>query len=214
MELTEMKVKCSFNSSLTIKAVYGHFATNHSHINYYIDLTTTKVRQKEAQAVARAMANEYVSSTVIDTIICMDGMEIIGAYLAEELTAAGIMSMNYHQSIYIITPESNSNGKLVFRDNLKPLVKNRHILLLLASATTGKTISKSLECIEYYGGYIQGISAIFSAVDSIDGYKINTIFTSNDLPNYKTFSQQNCPFCKQGERIHAIVSKNGYTELE
>lgn len=213
MDLTEMKVSCSYNSALQIKVIAGHFATNHSHINYYIDLTTTKVRQKEAFAVAHTMANEYVANTVIDTIICMDGMEIIGAYLAEELTAAGIMSMNAHQSIYIITPEFNSSGKLIFRDNIKPMVRDRHILLLLASATTGITIAKSLECIEYYGGLIQGISAIFSAVDSIHGHPINSIFRSSDLGNYETYSLNDCPLCKHGMKIDAIINSYGYSKL-
>lgn len=213
MDLTEMKVSCSYNSALQIRVIPGHFATNHSHINYYLDLNTTKVRQKEAFAVARTMANEYVANTVIDTIICMDGMEIIGAYLAEELTAAGIMSMNAHQSIYIITPEINRSGQLIFRDNTKPMVKDRHILLLLDSATTGITIAKSLECIEYYGGSIQGISAIFSAVSTIHGHTVNSIFRTNDLYNYETYPQNDCPLCKRGIKLDAIINSHGYSEL-
>ena len=213
MNLKEMKLTCSYNSALTIKLIYGHFATSHSHINYYLDLTTTKARQKEAYETARTMANEYVTSTVVDTIICMDGMEIVGAYLAEELTAAGIMSMNAHQSIYIITPEFNTNGQLTFRDNIKPMVQNKHILLLLASATTGKTTANCLECIEYYGGKMEGISAIFSAVDTIDGIPIHTIFKVNDLPNYSTYTPEDCPFCKHGDKIDAIVNKHGYLKL-
>ncbi|MDO5294111.1 MAG: orotate phosphoribosyltransferase [bacterium] len=213
MDLTEMKVSCSYNSALQIKVVAGHFATNHSHINYYLDLNTTKVRQKEAFAVARTMANEYVANTVIDTIVCMDGMEIIGAYLAEELTAAGIMSMNAHQSIYIITPEVNRNGQLIFRDNIKPMVKNKHILLLLASATTGITIAKSLECIEYYGGEIQGISAIFSAVSEIRDHTINSIFRAKDLYDYETYPQNDCPLCKRGIKLDAMINSYGYSEL-
>ena len=213
MENRELKISCSYNSALTLKANYGHFATNHSHINYYIDMTTLKVRQNEAAAVAKTMANNYVSTTVVDTIICMDGTEIIGAYLAQELTAAGIMSMNFHKSIYIITPEFNSNGQLIFRDNIQPMVHNKHVLLLLASATTGKTIAKSLECIQYYGGTIEGISAIFSAAKTICGHNINSIFSSSDLPDYMNFPQKDCPFCKQGRKIDAIVNSYGYSKL-
>ena len=47
-------------------------------------------------------------------------------------------------------------------DTLQPMIEGKHVLLLIASATTGKTIKKSLECIKYYGGSIAGISAIFS----------------------------------------------------
>ncbi len=213
MEKNELKINCSYNSALSLKAYYGHFATSHSHINYYIDMTTLKVRQNEASAIAKSMANEYVSTTVVDTIICMDGTEIIGAYLATDLTAAGIMSMNSHKTIYIITPEFNSNGQLIFRDNIQPMVYNKHVILLLASATTGKTIAKSLECIEYYGGQIQGISAIFSAAKTIYGHKVNSIFSSEDLPDYMNYPQKDCPFCKKGRKIDAIVNSYGYSKL-
>lgn len=30
-----------------------HFATNHSHINYYLDMTTLKTRLSEAQEIAK-----------------------------------------------------------------------------------------------------------------------------------------------------------------
>lgn len=100
----------------------------------------------------------------IDTIVCLDGCEVIGAFLASELSRAGVLSTNAHKTIYVVTPEFNSNGQMIFRDNLKPEIYGKNVLLLLASATTGKTVRNSIECIEYYGGILQGISAIFSAV--------------------------------------------------
>ncbi len=36
----------------------GHFATSHSHINYYIDITSLKTRIQEAKEVARVFASE------------------------------------------------------------------------------------------------------------------------------------------------------------
>ena len=32
------------NNTVPLKVVPGHFATNHSHVNYYIDMTTLKTR--------------------------------------------------------------------------------------------------------------------------------------------------------------------------
>ena len=128
MELKYNKIQTT-GTDTPLKIVKGHFATNHSHINYYMDMTTLKTRQKEAQAAAKAIVHEYVTSTVVDTIVCMDGTEVVGAYLAEELTAAGFMSMNAHQTIYVVSPELNSMGQLVFRDNLQPMIRGKHVLL-------------------------------------------------------------------------------------
>ena len=128
----EYKVPSKTNSKINLKVVPGHFATTSSHINFYMDMTTLKVRQKEAYEVAREMAKEYQYSKPIDTIVCMDGCEIIGACLAEELNKNGIMSLNQHDSLYVITPEFDGNGQMIFRDNLQPMVRGKNILLLLA----------------------------------------------------------------------------------
>ena len=37
---------------LVLRVAKGHFATSHSHINYYIDVTMQKTRLSEARAVA------------------------------------------------------------------------------------------------------------------------------------------------------------------
>ncbi len=213
MESKAVKVYSQFNNTLSMKVIPGHFATNHSHINYYIDMTTIKTRQSMALATAKSFVSDYVHNTVIDTIVCMDGTEVIGAYLAEELTAAGFMSMNQHNTMYIVSPELNSNGQMIFRDNLQPAIKNKHVLLLLATATTGRTVERSLECIEYYGGVVSGISAIFSAAENIANHPINSIFKTSDLPEYNTYSSSDCPFCKAGNKIDAIVNSYGYSVL-
>ena len=209
----EYKVPSKINNRINLKVVPGHFATNHSHINFYMDMTTLKVRHSEASEIAKEMANEYQYSKPIDTIICMDGCEIIGSCLAEELTKNGIMSLNRHQSLYVITREFDSNGQMIFRDNLQPMVRGKNVLLLLASATTGRTIARSLDCIQYYGGIVQGISAIFSAAKEIHGHPVHCIFSAEDLPEYRTYNQNECPLCQNKEKIDAIVNGFGYSEL-
>lgn len=208
-----MTIYSNYNNKVSIHVIPGHFATNHSHITHYIDMSVLKSRQSMARAAAKSIASEYMATTVVDTIVCMDGTEVIGGYLAEELTNCGIMSMNQHKAMYIVTPEFNSVGQLIFRDNLQPMIKGRHVLLLLASATTGRTIERSLECISYYGGIVSGISALFSASDTVAGQKIHTLFKANDIPEYKTFPHNSCPYCQSGKRIEAIVNSYGYSKL-
>lgn len=213
METRAIKVASPINNKISLKVIPGHFATNHSHINYFIDLTTVKARANEAREVAKSFTLQYVNNTVVDTIVCMDGCEVIGAYLAEELTNAGFMSRNEHKTIYVVSPEFNSNGQMIFRDNLQGAINGKNVILLLASATTGKTIDRAVECIQYYGGIIQGISAIFSAVNSVDGIEVDSIFRPKDVVNYETYSANECPFCKRGIKLEAIVNSYGYTKL-
>ena len=113
----------------------------------------------------------------------------------------------------MITPEFNSNGQIIFRDNIQPMVWEKRVLLLVASATTGKTINRSLECIKYYGGNVVGIAALFSAIREKQGIPVDAIFTQEDIPNYRTYSFEECPDCKEKRRIDAIVNSYGYSKL-
>lgn len=213
LETRYTKIHSRADRNAIIRVIPGHFATTHSHINYYVDMTILKSRKSEASAAAGVLAGKYSMNTLIDTIICMDGCEVIGAYLAEELTDSGIRSINKHQTIYIASPEENSGGQLIFRDNMQMMVRGKHCLLLLASATTGRTIARAIQCIEYYGGVIAGISAIFSASPEVMGHEVNAIFGPQDLPAYETWDPVNCPMCAQGSRIEAIVNSYGYSSL-
>ena len=200
-------------SQVPLKVTPGHFATNHAHVNYYLDSTTLKSRQSEARETARALVGAYVYNTVVDTIVCLEGVQVVGAYLADELTQAGVMSRNAHQTIYVVSPEFNSNSQMIFRDNLQPMIKGKNILLLLAVVTTGKTIAKGMECIQYYGGILQGISAIFTAVDQVDGIPIHSVYTKRELPDYQAFDFRECPFCQKGQKLDALVNSYGYSKL-
>lgn len=213
MENRAIKILAPMNKKIALKVMPGHFATSNSHINLYIDLTTMKTRQSEATEAAKYLAKQYVVSTLVDTIVCLDGCEVIGAYLAQELTLSGIMSMNAHQTIYIISPEFNTNGQMTFRQNFQTLIYNKNVLLLSGSTTTGDTLKRSIDCIKYYGGLIQGISSIFSAVDLIEGIKVNSIYKPKDLPNYTSYAVGECPMCDEKMRLEAIVNGNGYIKL-
>ncbi len=198
---------------VTLKVIPGHFATTHSHINYFIDMTTLKTRHNEAHDVAKALMALYLNNTVVDTIVCQEGVEVIGAFLAQELTNAGFMSINAHKAIYVVTPEQNGEGQMMFRDNLQPMIRGKHVLLLMSSITTGGTADRALECVQYYGGTVQGIAAIFSAVDEVQGHHVNSVFTPNDLPGYESHPYSRCPQCEAGKPVEAMVNRFGYSKL-
>ena len=72
-----IKIPAKCNRKIELKAIPGHFATNHSHINYYLDMTPIKYRHTEAQLVAKEMVKKYRHTTAVDAIVCMDGCEAV-----------------------------------------------------------------------------------------------------------------------------------------
>lgn len=200
--------------NIQLKAIPGHFVTPSSHINYFLDMTTLKTRLSEASLTAKELSRQIEVSMVVDTIVCIDGCEIIGAFLADELTRAGIYSRNAHKTIYIITPEYSSAGQMLFRDNYLPMIKGKNVLLLLASATTGKTVTKAVQTLTYYGADISGVSAVFSAANSVMGIPINSLFGIADIPDYKTYSFEGCALCKEQKPIDAFANAFGYSTID
>ncbi len=207
------KIASKVDSNVILRVVPGHFATPNSHINYYMDMTAIRSRTNEARAAARLLSSVHYYTTVVDTIVCLDGTEVIGAYLAEELTRAGVISKNAHKSIYVLTPEFGTSGQMLFRGELQQWIRGKNILLLLASATTGTTVTRAIESLKYYGGTISGISAIFSIATKIGGLPVYSIFTQSDLPDYVSMPHDDCPLCKKGVRIDGICSGLGMSEL-
>ena len=202
------------NSNVRLRVARGHFATSHSHINYYIDLTMTKHRLSEAREAAVELAARFKPSTIIDTILCLDGTEVIGACMASELTRAGFMNMNAHRTIYVVTPEHTSGSQLLFRDNSAPMIVGKHVLVLAASVTTGYTAQAAIEAIRYYGGIPVGICAIFACIDQCEGFPIISIYnTKNVLSDYKSTSSHDCPLCKAGLKLDAMVNSHGISSF-
>ena len=196
-----------------LRVARGHFATNHSHINYYIDITYQKSRLSEAKDTAYQLVSHFVQDTVVDTILCLDGTAVLGTCLAEELTKSGFRTINQHQTIYIAEPEYNSNSQIIFRDNIKPMIQGKTVLILMASVSTGYTALKAMEAIKYYGGHVAGVAAIYRAVDQVGGYPVRSVYSVADLPDYESFDYRECPYCKAGKKIDALVNSFGYSAL-
>lgn len=210
IDIMELPVR---HGGVPLRFARGHFATNHSHINYYIDITFQKTRLSEAKAIAKQLVRHFNASTLVDTILCLDGTAVIGTCLAEALTESGFQNINRHKTIYVVEPEYNANSQMIFRDNIKPMIRGKHVLVLMASMTTGFTAKRSIEAIGYYGGYVAGVAALYSAVKDTGGYPVASIYDISDLPDYASYDYRECPYCKQRKKIDALVNSFGYSEL-
>jgi len=210
MQTTNIATK---RKNLLLRVQRGHFATSHSHINYFIDVTMQKSRLSEAKAVAKELLSYYQTTTVIDTILCLDGMQVVGTCLAEELTNNNFMNLNAHGTIYVVTPEYTSGSQIIFRDTIAPAITGKNVLVLAASVVTGYTVKSAIEAITYYGGRVAGISGIFATVDKYLGYDVVSAFNPNDLPGYASYAPHECPMCRAGNRLEGLVNSFGFSKI-
>jgi orotate phosphoribosyltransferase len=206
-----IEIKSKRNGRISIGVTPGHFATSHSHVNYYLDVNSLKSCYKTAKETAKVFCTDYIN-TPIDTIICLEGTQVVGAFLAEQLSDSR-HSVNEGRNINIITPEQNTDNKMIFRDNVQKAVWDANILLLISSVSTGRTIGRCMECLTFYSGNLVGIASMFSAIEEANGLPVKSIFYKDDLPDYRTCAPSECPDCRDKKKVDAVINDNGYSKV-
>jgi orotate phosphoribosyltransferase len=201
------------NPRITVRVVAGHFATNSAHRSQYIDIFDLMASASVARDAARELAVPYRASTFVDAIVYMDNTEILAAFLADELLQAGMNVMNEGSEILLLTPMVSSDGHFIFHQNVQEKIKNKNVVLMVASLSTGATVTQMLDCLSYYGCNLVGISAIFSVYPKLDGREIHSLFNCEDIPDYHFYKPSECKMCQEGIKIDAIISSEGYTKF-
>lgn len=207
MEKRAYDILSRSNREVGIRVIPGHFATRHSHVNYCVDMTQVKSDLISSKLAARMFADAF-SSTPVDTIITLDRMKMVGAFLAQYLSQTHI---NGGVNIGVITPEI-SNEKMLLRDNFLPYVKGKNVLLLTASATTGKDANSVVEGIRYYGGMPAGVATVFGGEFECS-VPVIKLFGNEDLPDYASYAPVDCPLCRKGVKVDAVVNSYGYSKI-
>ncbi len=195
-----------------IHAMPGHFISASTHLNYYVGTSDIKHNHDVSVEAAKLMANYYNERNIrIDTVLCLYETQALGAYLAHELQQTTMYDPYPQETVYVLGPEYDASGNMIFRDNLRKLINGKRVVLLISCITSGKTIQRAMSSVGYYGGEVAGVTAIFSAISSIDGVEINTIFTKEDVPGYQAYAPNECPLCKEGKKVDAIANGYGYS---
>lgn len=197
-----------------IHAMPGHFISASSHLNYYIGTSDIKHNHNVSVDAAMLMAQYYTERNInVDTVLCLYETQALGAYLAHELSRPSMLNPNPGNTVYVLGPEYDASGNIIFRDNLKKLISGKDVVILISCITSGKTVQRAMESVLYYGGKVAGVTSIFSATPVIEGIEVNTIFTQEDVPGYEAYTPHDCPHCKAGERVDAIANGYGYSLL-
>lgn len=197
-----------------IRVTQGHFVTENAHINCYVGTSDIKHNHNVSVDAAMLLAQYYVERDIkIDSVLCLYETQALGAYLAHELSRPSMLSPNPPSEIYVLGPEYDAAGNMIFRENLKRMIHGKKVLILISCITSGKTVQRALESVQYYGGTSVGIAAAFSATKNISGIEVNSIFSEKDLPGYCVYGKHDCPLCKQGVPVKGIANGHGYSTL-
>ena len=212
MNLKGQFIAAKGNSQIKLQICPGHFATSHAHVDHYINLSNIRINHDTAKAAAKELAYHY-QMTPVDTLVCIEYTQVLGAFLADALSNYSHRCVNEGRNIAVIRPRINSNNQLTFNDDVQEYVTGKHVVLLLSTVSTGRSLSRAVECLTYYGANLAGVAAIFSAVEESGGIAVKRLFSPDDLPSYHTYPSDDCPLCKSGRKLDGFVNESGYTRI-
>lgn len=212
MNLKGHYIAAKSSSQLKLQICPGHFATSHSHVDHYINLSNLRINHANAKLAAKELAYPC-QNTPIDTIVCVEYTQAIGAFMADALSTYSHRSVNEGRNIAVVRPRINSNNQLMFNDDVQEYVTGKNVLLLLSTISTGLSLNRAVECLTYYGANLTGIAAIFSAIEEANGMPVRRLFSPADMPTYHTYSASECPLCQAGRKLDGFVNESGYTRI-
>ena len=93
------------------------------------------------------------------------------------------------------------------------MIKGKKVIVLAVSLASGKTVENAIDAVNYYGGSTVSVAAIFSTDKECRGIAVNSVFDPNDLPNYQIYPAHDCPMCKAGQKVDALINSHGYSKL-
>ena len=137
------------------------------------------------------------------------GYEIIGV----DVNAEVITAINQGREVFVVKPMNNVNRQLTFQSNLQKLITDQRVLLLVTSISSGSTLKSAQEVLNYYGANLVGVSSLFNAMPDSQEQDINTLFTQDDVSNYRMYKASDCELCKAGRKLDAIIIQGGYTNF-
>jgi orotate phosphoribosyltransferase len=213
MENVAFNVPLDENPHIYLGVIPGHFTTSYAHVNHYLDLNEIKSNMLMAREVAKELTAPYLSKIHVDTIVCMERTEVVGAFLAEELVRGGAPEFTNDGSIHIVQPINSVNGNLIFQGSTAGWITGKNIILLAATISSGRTVRKALECLAFYGGKPIGISTLFLASKERQDEMVHPLFIADDIPDYSIWGPAECELCKCGVKLDAIISSEGYTRI-
>ena len=50
-------------------------------------------------------------------------------------------------------------------------------------------------------------------MEQVEGFPVRAVYTIQDLPGYASYDYRECPYCKAGQKLDALVNSFGYSAL-
>ena len=85
--------------------------------------------------------------------------------------------------------------------------------VLPQTIASGAMVLDAINAVRYYGGTPERICAVFSVGKKCGGIPITSIFNADFLPDYMCAPPADCPLCREGVKLDALVNAYGISSF-
>lgn len=183
---------------LGVLVVNEHFIlTSGRHASTYINKDALYPHTRYVEYLFKLLA-DYFSSKKIEVVLG----PAVGGIILSHLVARhlSILTKSEVQALYA---EKTANNEFVIKRGYKRLIKNKRVLILDDTTTTGKSLKKLVNVAINNGAEIVGVAVLCNrgGVTKATGGNISELFSLVNL-NLESWLPENCLLCKLGVPIN------------
>lgn len=179
----------------------GHFVgVSGRHMDAYINKDALFPHVGEASLVGKMFAEKNKNSN-IDVVAA----PALGGIILAQWTAHHLLKIKKKEVLAVFT-EKTADGGQVFKRGYGPLIKNRNVLVIEDSTTTGGSVKKVVDAVRNAGGRVIRVCVMVNRDPKIVNKKtIGAPFSALAVYRIKSYEEKDCPLCKKGMPINMSI---------
>jgi len=179
--------------------------TSERHGNSYINKDALYMHTKETSQLCKLLADQYDANEIDVVIGPIIGGVVLSQWVAYHLNDK--RKSGETLSLYAEKEGEGENKKLVIKRGYDQYIPNKHVLVVEDVLTTGGSARKCIEAVRALGGKIVGLSALCNRggikPEDIGNAPIHALINIT----MDSWSEQECPMCKEKIPINISVGK-------
>lgn len=180
---------------------YDHFVGNSGlHFDTYINKDALFPHTEETSSIGKLFAEKYKDKN-IDIVVA----PALGGVILSQWTAHHLTQLTGEKVFGIYTQKTDDNEQILTR-GYESMVKDKRVLVIEDTTTTGSSVMKVVEAVEKAGGTITGVCVMVNTdPDGIHSEALGIPFDSLCELRVVKYYPQDCPMCQKGMPVNTRV---------
>ncbi|MDD2955337.1 MAG: hypothetical protein PHD67_03355 [Oscillospiraceae bacterium] len=180
-------------SGLYLTVTREHAAEPGCHMNRRVGTAGLRHSGKLAREAARLLAAPYQAGALVELILCEQGCEVVGSFLACELSGGNALSLNRGCDIRVAAFRWEEERPVL----LEPEPLSGQSVLLLADRLFPP--DKALCCAQWAAAQeaaLSGVCALFGTPGKVGWRRVHCLFSAVEVPGFHFWPEEECPLCR------------------